>query len=132
MLYWAPLLVWAAAILALSSLTPATVERVAVFGRPVLPLIGQATAHAAEFAVMAVLMYRLLRSYRVPAGPYLWAAGLALSIGYGVSDEFHQSFVPGRAPSWADVAFDSLGAAIGLLDAEQGPRLARIFGLGRR
>ena len=132
MLYWAPLLVWAAAIFALSSLTPATIERAAVFGRPILSLIGQATAHAVEFAVMAVLVYRLLRSYRVPAGPYLWVIVLAITAGYGVSDEFHQSFVPGRAPSWTDVAYDSLGAAIGLLATEQGARLARFFGLGRR
>lgn len=30
---------------------------------------------------------------------------------YGVGDEFHQSFVPGRFPSLADIAADTLGAA---------------------
>lgn len=29
---------------------------------------------------------------------------------YGLSDEFHQSFVPGRFPSLADIVADTLGA----------------------
>ncbi len=29
---------------------------------------------------------------------------------YGISDEFHQSFTPGRYPSWSDIAADVLGA----------------------
>lgn len=31
----------------------------------------------------------------------LWLA-LVLSLAYAISDEFHQSFVPGRHPSWLD------------------------------
>ena len=31
---------------------------------------------------------------------------------YGVSDEFHQSFVPGRTASIWDLAADSIGVAI--------------------
>jgi VanZ family protein len=41
------------------------------------------------------------------------AWGLALA--YAVTDEFHQSFVPGRHPSiWDVVIFDNLGAILGL------------------
>ena len=31
---------------------------------------------------------------------------------YGFTDEWHQSFVPGRNPSWSDIAADFLGAAV--------------------
>jgi len=31
---------------------------------------------------------------------------------YGISDEFHQSFIPGRYPSIWDIAADFLGASI--------------------
>lgn len=31
---------------------------------------------------------------------------------YGVSDEFHQSFIPGRFPSIADIAADVIGASL--------------------
>jgi VanZ family protein len=31
---------------------------------------------------------------------------------YGLSDEFHQSFIPGRSPSLADIVADTLGAVV--------------------
>ena len=41
-----------------------------------------------------------------------WLA-LLFAILYAISDEFHQSFVPGRHPSWVDVlGFDGGGALI--------------------
>jgi VanZ family protein len=46
--------------------------------------------------------------------------GLALAFGlallYGISDEFHQSFVPGRVPDILDLVSDGLGAALALAD----------------
>ncbi len=38
-----------------------------------------------------------------------WAAATF----YGITDEFHQSFIPGRDASLADAVADSLGAALG-------------------
>ena len=38
---------------------------------------------------------------------------------YGVSDEFHQSFVPGRHPAVTDVMIDSFGAMAGLILANR-------------
>ena len=42
--------------------------------------------------------------------------GLAFAIAllYGISDEWHQSFIPGRTPDWRDVLTDAIGAACGL------------------
>ena len=43
-----------------------------------------------------------------------WLA-LLFAILYAITDEFHQSFVPGRHPSWVDVlGFDGGGALIAL------------------
>ena len=45
----------------------------------------------------------------------LWWLALLLALIYAVSDEYHQSFVPGRHPSWVDVlVFDGGGATLGL------------------
>lgn len=35
--------------------------------------------------------------------------GIVLAVLYGVSDEFHQSFVPGRSSALKDVLYDSVG-----------------------
>lgn len=37
------------------------------------------------------------------------------SILYGISDEYHQGFVPGRFVSYGDLIFDALGAIMGVL-----------------
>lgn len=44
-----------------------------------------------------------------------WWLALLFAILYAMTDEFHQSFVPGRHPSWVDVlGFDGGGALIAL------------------
>jgi VanZ family protein len=39
---------------------------------------------------------------------------VALATGYGATDEFHQSFVPGRGPAFSDVLIDLVGASLGV------------------
>jgi VanZ family protein len=40
------------------------------------------------------------------------ATGVAIAIVYGASDEWHQSFVPGRDASFRDLLADSVGALL--------------------
>lgn len=79
-------------------------------------------AHMVEYAVLGALAFTAMRSYR-PDSRWLVLAALAwvFALLYGMSDEFHQSFVPNRDANWMDVGFDALGAAfgIGLLSAAQ-------------
>lgn len=44
-----------------------------------------------------------------------WLAAWLLAVLYSASDEFHQSFVPGRNAALMDVAIDALGAGTALL-----------------
>jgi VanZ family protein len=44
-----------------------------------------------------------------------WMLPWLLAILYAASDEFHQSFVPGRNATPVDVGIDTIGAGIGLL-----------------
>jgi VanZ family protein len=47
-------------------------------------------------------------------GPRLaWALAVGLSVAYGVVDEVHQSFTPGRDVSGLDVVADAVGALLG-------------------
>jgi len=52
-------------------------------------------------------------------GPGKKAPWLAwgLCIFYAITDEIHQSFVPGRGPRVLDVGIDALGTLLGLLPA---------------
>jgi len=66
-------------------------------------------AHAFGYGLLALSYLRALpkRNY-----PLAWL----LAILYSATDEFHQSFVPGRHPSAVDVMlFDNLGAVTALL-----------------
>ncbi len=40
------------------------------------------------------------------------AIALAITVGYGMSDEFHQLFVPGRSAEIADLVADAAGAVL--------------------
>lgn len=73
-------------------------------------------AHSLVYAVLAVLILRALTGGRM-AGVTLRRAlaALALTTLYGVTDEIHQSLVPGRTPELLDVLADARGAALGLL-----------------
>lgn len=72
-------------------------------------------AHTVEYAVFGFLAFSTLRSARPGAALRALAfAAWVIAALYGLSDEFHQSFVPGRHASPRDLAFDALGAAAGI------------------
>jgi VanZ family protein len=104
---WAPLVAWMVLIYILSD-------------QPDLPHASGAIAdtvikkglHAAGYAVLAVLWRRALVAHRVPRAA-AWA--FVLTVAYAVTDEWHQTFVPGRTGRATDVAIDALGACAGLL-----------------
>lgn len=62
---------------------------------------------------MGWLAWRALRLYL--SGNGLLLAALIFSSAYGASDEWHQSFVPGRLADAADWLADTLGAMLALL-----------------
>jgi VanZ family protein len=67
--------------------------------------------HLAVYALLAFLTANALRAFGVPH-----AAALAILLGalYAVTDEFHQSLVPGRSSLAGDVMIDIAGLLIGL------------------
>lgn len=87
------------------------VPRPEVGGVAILPA---KLAHVAVYSILAALLYFALAPWRWLGWghPLIAFAGATL---YGVSDEFHQSFVPLRTAAWTDVALDALGAALVLL-----------------
>lgn len=75
-----------------------------------LDLLISGGAHFSLYGVLAFLL-----SWALGGGGRGMALAFGLALLYGVSDEFHQSFVPGRVPDVMDLLWDGLGAAAGLL-----------------
>ncbi len=70
--------------------------------------------HVIEYGGLGALLYRALRGEGLGWVAAFVAATVATSA-YGVSDEWHQSFVPLRDASVRDWFADMLGGAIGAL-----------------
>jgi VanZ family protein len=67
--------------------------------------------HMTGYALLALSYW-----YALGFDPRKIGVAWLLAIGYALTDEFHQSFVPGRTPSYVDVfVFDGIGAALALL-----------------
>jgi VanZ family protein len=89
-----------------------------VSAQPEAPLpsgVGDKQGHISAYTGLAVLTVRALAG-RLPTPVTVGTAvsTLAITIGYGVGDELHQSFVPGRMADPEDVYADAIGALLGL------------------
>jgi len=73
-------------------------------------------AHCTEYAMLSLFLYFSLN----PRHPECWHARSALASVviaglFSLTDEYHQSFVPGRTASLKDCGLDTLGALLGML-----------------
>jgi VanZ family protein len=74
------------------------------------------SGHSAAYFGLAVLVVRALAGgLPRPIGVRLAATALLISIAYGISDEVHQAFVPGRVADAYDVLADAFGALGGTM-----------------
>jgi VanZ family protein len=96
---WLPVVVWAAAIFAFSSIPGLAT------GLGTWDLVLRKLAHAAEFGVLGILLFRATGRASV---------AFLLASAYAVTDEVHQHFVEGRLGSPVDWLIDAAGVAIGL------------------
>ena len=127
LLLWAPVLVWALAIFFVSA-------------QSTLPAIGEdwldravkQLSHSLEYAVFAWLVWRPLTHFGESRGRRHYLVAWLLCFAYALSDEFHQSFVPGRVADWRDLLADGLGAAAVLLALARWQVARSLALLGRR
>lgn len=77
--------------------------------------VSDKTGHGVAYGTLGLLATRAFAG-GLPAtigSGVAWRAWV-LSVGYGATDEFHQSFTPKRTPDAADLVADALGAAAGV------------------
>lgn len=103
---WLPVLLWALVIFKLSSgNVPLTSENYWQ------DFAVKKLAHVLFFGFFALLFYRGLVGQGVKrrdAAIY----SIIVTILYGITDEYHQTYTSGRQPHIRDVGFDGVGAAI--------------------
>jgi VanZ family protein len=130
--YWLPPLLWMTLIFSVSG-DARSYEHSSRFVEPFLhwlfPQMPQAhveslhhfirkCGHVTEYAVFALLLWRALHRSKnnLPAWSWPKVGGtLLLVFLYAATDEWHQSFVPGRTALVSDVVIDTAGGALGLL-----------------
>jgi len=71
------------------------------------------SAHIFMFFVLGALLYLLMKSFKLSRNKRIGFSILIAAI-YGVVDELHQTFVPGRSGELRDVAIDTIGASLGV------------------
>lgn len=81
-----------------------------------LSLFHKLLRQAAHFFIFFVLALLLLNAFRISGINFKTAFlfTIIIAVFYAGLDEYHQSFVPGRAAEIKDVAIDSLGALVGV------------------
>ncbi|MDF2557732.1 MAG: metallophosphoesterase [Bacillales bacterium] len=80
--------------------------------REVLHTIVRKIAHFTFYGLLSISIYNLLQSYKTKNTVLLT---LLVCFLYACSDEFHQTFVPGRSGEFRDVCIDLSGCLTGVI-----------------
>ncbi len=106
--YWLPLIIWVLVIFAFSSYPTTKASQIDWQDFAI-----KKTVHIIEYAILATITYRALRGSGIEkkkAGYY----SMIFAAFYGATDEFHQSFTPGREAKLRDVIFDTIGGVLAI------------------
>ncbi len=106
---WARVFLWCGLIFYLSSIPNLKTE----FG--IWDLIFRKIAHMFVFGLLFLFLCSAISGSFDIATSKVYVFSVVFSIMYAVSDEYHQSFVPGRHGSAVDVLIDSVGIFTALL-----------------
>lgn len=104
--YWLPFFVWSIVIFSFSS-NP-TVKTSEIHWQDFLL---KKTAHVVEYFIFSLLLYRALINSGIKSKKMAIIVVISAFI-YGLTDEFHQSFTPGREPKLRDVLIDTFGSIL--------------------
>lgn len=104
---WLPLIIWLVLIFLVSDRPKAEIPDYGAWD-----LLVKKSSHFVAYAIVALLARRAFGS-----SPLATPLALLLTFLYAVSDEYHQTFVPGRHGNWIDVLIDTAGGLAALTAA---------------
>jgi len=104
--FWLPPILWGLVIFSFSSFKVGTATE--IYWKD---FIIKKTAHVIEYGILATLLYRAMVNSDIEKKKAIWLS-ILIAFLYGLTDEFHQSFTPGREPHLRDVIIDTIGAGV--------------------
>lgn len=115
---WLPVVLWCLVIFTFSNKPTATVTEFYLGD-----FLFKKTCHVGEYAILYFLLFRALNNVRFKIedsrlkiisikNKINWKLGLILLGLYAMSDEYHQSFIPGRTARIRDVGIDLFGGLL--------------------
>jgi hypothetical protein len=87
--------------------------------------------HVMEYAILTTLGAKALRRVNPRATVSSVWMSFGFAVAFAASDEWHQTFVPGRGGRVSDVLIDTCGALVATLYLTLGSRLVMRFRAGR-
>lgn len=125
--YWLPILLWMSFIFWMSTGTFSS-QNTSLIIEPLLGLLMPSLSqkevdvihgvirkagHVTEYFILGILLFRAFRNSSDKDRVWQWTFySFLIILGYAAGDEFHQSFVPTRTASPADVFLDTSGGLL--------------------
>ena len=103
---WIPVVIYCAGIFGLSSLQSPPES---------ISFLPDKLAHAVLYAGLGFLTARCLARTRGMKTLSFCIFATLFALAYGITDEIHQRFVPGRSPELGDIGADTVGGLVGAL-----------------
>ena len=85
-------------------------QKIVENGQPIIRKL----AHFSIYSFVGILVMSFVSTYCL----LLWkkiTISMATGLLYAISDEYHQSFIPGRSAQWQDVLIDTTGVFVGVI-----------------
>lgn len=109
-------LIWMVLIFSLSSIPNAVISK-----EDLIDTILRKSAHIFEYFILFILVYNYINLelakeqvfFKKQSRLFISLLATFLTILYAITDEIHQSFVPGRGPAFKDVIIDTIGVILG-------------------
>lgn len=109
---WLPAILWMIVIFIMSSQTQQDLNKLLPFFREFIPQMRDFNwGHFFAYFILACTFFWGMKDNGWKTKLYV----IVFCVIYGVTDEFHQRFVPGRTPDILDLRNDAIGSALAML-----------------
>lgn len=109
---WLPALIWMVVIFGLSHQTGSDLNSYLPWVQRLMPWLNSFDiGHFVSYFILSCLIWWAMASHRLIVSFIV----VFICILYGITDEYHQSFIAGRTPDLLDIRNDTIGALLAMV-----------------